>query len=373
MKFIGVLSGTSLDAVDAAICEFGPNNRIQLIACHALDIPKPFRERCLAIMQDGHCALDELGMLDVTAAELFAQAIETLLEKTQIPAQAITAIGSHGQTLWHNPTSKTPFTLQIGDPNILFERTQIPVVSDFRRRDMAAGGQGAPLAPALHAALFHSEEIDRFIINIGGISNLTYLPKDKSQPIIGFDTGPGNGLLDAWVTQNWQKTFDEDGIIAQSATPDLDFLTALLDDPYFQQAPPKSTGKEVFNLNWLENKRLNGFSHLNPETILATLVSLTTHTIYEEIQRLSTKPAEIYLCGGGALNLAILKSLSSLTPHPVLTTEALGVHPSWVEAILFAWLAKQTIQGQTGNIPSVTGAHHAVVLGGIYGFTVPIR
>lgn len=368
--FIGLLSGTSMDAIDVALVSFEKKVPC-LLHTYTHPIPKLFRKQCLDITQSGHCSIDEYGMLDVTAGELFAEATLHFLEQIKIIPSDIRAIGSHGQTLRHQPNSTPPFSLQIGDPNVIAERTGILTVADFRRRDIAAKGQGAPLAPAFHASVFQTEEENRIIINIGGISNITLLPKNINEPVIGFDTGPGNALMDAWIQKEKGALFDVHGDFALSGDVHLPLLDQCLNDPYFQTVNPKSTGREYFNLNWLSKKIAllepsSPVRALSPKDIQATLLSLTVQSITRAILQSSIPDATIFVCGGGAHNRALISHLSQTLNRPIHNTESIGLSPDWIEAILFAWLAKQTLEGRPGNCPSVTGASRAMPLGGIF-------
>lgn len=371
--YIGLLSGTSMDAIDCALVDFTAE-KPKLLATHSFLIPNDFRNRCLSITNSGHCHIDEFGSLDVEAGELFAKAVLAMLNENNISANGIRAIGSHGQTLRHRPDLSPPFTLQIGDPHIIAERTKITVVADLRKRDMAAGGQGAPLAPGFHQSIFRHPNEDRVILNIGGISNITIIPHDQTKSLFGFDTGPGNGLLDAWISSIKNFAYDRNGEFAASGKIIEPLLEDLLNDAYFAATHPKSTGREYFNLAWLEKyakKYRENNSNILPEDIQATLLELTTRSITKDIL-LHAPNASVYVCGGGVKNPILMQSLSKNLQTMIQgtkiiqSTESLGVPPEWVEAMLFAWIAKQTMEGKTSNCPSVTGARHAVPLGGIF-------
>lgn len=369
--FIGLLSGSSMDAIDAAIVSFD-NNIPELICTESYPIPVSFKSQCLHLSQQGQGSIDDFGRLDAEAGELFSSAVLSLLKKANVQSKEIRAIGSHGQNLRHRPYDNPPFSLQIGDPNIISERTGIITIADFRRRDLAAGGQGAPLAPGFHSVVFGHQNENRVIVNIGGISNITLLPKDPNQHIIGFDTGPGNCLMDSWVSKYWQLNFDAEGKIASQGNVQSDLLNYCLEDEYFKKTPPKSTGREYFNLQWLDQKinELNFHKNkIEASDIQATLLALTADSIASMIQQHAPVDAEIFVCGGGAHNDALMKKLNSNLQKEVLSTEKLGISPDWVEAMLFAWLAKQTLAGKSGNCPSVTGAKRAIPLGGIFGFS----
>jgi anhydro-N-acetylmuramic acid kinase len=320
----------------------------------------------LALAQgEAPIALDELGALDGWVAETFAAAAIELLHQAQIPASAVLAMGSHGQTLRHRPAHTPPYTLQLGDPNIIAERTGIQTVADFRRRDMAAGGQGAPLVPAFHAAVLRSAETTRVILNLGGIANVTILPIDAVHPVIGFDTGPGNCLLDAWVERHLGQSCDRNGAFARSGQVDSALLQQLRQDPYFAKPAPKSTGRETFHLTWLDN--VLGTTPRSAANVQATLVELTAISIADAIRDYAGPPCEVLACGGGVHNPVLMEALArTLAPAKVASTARCGIDPDYVEAMAFAWLARQRLNAQPGNVPAVTGASHACVLGGIY-------
>lgn len=376
--FIGLLSGTSMDAIDAAIIDFHTTPTPSILKTLKYSIPNEFRLRCLEIAQSNQGSIDDYGYLDAKAGELFASAVLELLNSAGLKAEDILAIGSHGQTIRHRPNATPPFTLQIGDPNIIAERTNITTIADFRRRDIAAGGQGAPLAPLFHAAIFQHATEDRIIINIGGITNVTVLEKNNPEPKLGFDSGPGNCLMDAWCKKNWDIPYDNNGKMAAKGQVNPSLLTICLSDPYFELSPPKSTGREYFNLNWLEEKIKSINMTISPQDILRTLLILTVKTIEHAIQHFSLQNTSlhfpndlpsIYISGGGAYNALLMTELQNNLKNPVHSIEHLGCSPDWLETILFAWLAKQTLEGKSGNSPCVTGAKRAIPLGGIFGIT----
>ena len=363
--YLGLMSGTSMDGIDAALVRF-PNTGIELITTHSLSWPENLRELLLDLTTPGENEIDRLGQLDAEAGDQFATAVLELLTKAGIPSSAVTAIGSHGQTIRHRPNIKAPFTLQIGDPNHIAERTGITTVADFRRRDMAAGGEGAPLVPAFHAELFGHKHEARCVLNIGGIANVTLLPANLNGRVTGFDTGPGNCLLDAWARRHLNQPFDQDGSWGASGEINSPLLEAMLADTYFQQASPKSTGPEHFNLEWLD-RHLLSYRTLEKADIQTTLTALTAESIARSIKNFTADCRRILVCGGGIHNSALMQQLKQrLTQYEVESTAAYGANPDWVEAIAFAWLAKRTLLGLAGNLPSVTGARHPVVLGGIY-------
>lgn len=367
MHYIGLISGTSVDAVDAALVSLPANGKFTLVATHAHPIPATIRDAIQALMRAGADEIDRFGELDMALGELFAEAANAVMTQAGVEKKDIRAIGSHGQTLRHRPRAAHPFTLQVADPSVIAERTGITTVADFRARDMAAGGEGAPLVPAFHRHVLHTPKQNRAIVNIGGIANVTYLPADAAQPVSGFDTGPGNTLLDQWIARHHAQSHDVGGQWAASGRPSNPLLEQLLQDPYFETAPPKSTGREHFNLEWLEQHLQKLPAPPVAPDVQATLLQLTTRTIARAIRRFLPQTQEAYVCGGGAHNHELMKALAEhLSGVAVATTEALGWHPDWVEAAAFAWLAHQTLEGKPGNLPSVTGARRAVILGGIY-------
>ena len=363
--FIGALSGTSIDGIDVALVRFTPQP--VLVASHSLPYPEELRRELLTLCTPGENEIDRLGRADVVVGRCFAQAVNELLSQAALSADAITAIGSHGQTIRHRPDGAAPFTLQIGDPNGIAALTGIPVVADFRRKDMALGGQGAPLVPAFHEAVFRAAGKERVVVNIGGIANLTVLPGSAAAPIAGFDTGPGNTLLDAWSRRVLQQPMDRDGMFAARGRVAHGLLDALLADPYFKKAPPKSTGPEYFSMTWLE-RHLTGAGQATDADVQATLLAFTAQTIAAAIrQSAGTDAPEIFLCGGGANNPALVAALREQLPRAMVDrTDALGVPAGWVEALAFAWLAQQRWNSLPGNSPVVTGASRAAVLGGVF-------
>jgi anhydro-N-acetylmuramic acid kinase len=364
-KYIGLMSGSSLDGIDAVLVSFESTSpQLEARLVHPLD--SELVEELDALTRPGADELARLCRADVILGEALADAVVSLLEQAGVNASAISAIGSHGHTVRHYPDSLTPTTLQIGDPNIIAERTGITTVADFRRRDMAAGGQGAPLVPAFHQSVLHDPEHNRVIVNIGGIANLTLLPANLEAGVIGFDTGPGNALLDAWIKRHRNEAYDQHGEWAASGKVHPELLTALMGEPYFFHPAPKSTGRDMFNLEWLTNCWPT-VTELSPVDVQATLLELTAVTIADAIQQALPTPDQVLVCGGGVHNIALLQRLNLLLPaQQVISTRDVGLEPDWIEAMAFAWLARQTLQHQAGNLPAVTGASHAVVLGGIY-------
>ena len=357
--FIGLMSGTSLDGVDAALVEFAAS-RPALVDSVYLSFPAALKSELLALQSAGNDELDRAARAGNELARLYAAAVSALLRQAGVAPEAIRASGCHGQTLRHRPDAG--YTLQIGNPALLAELTGIRVVADFRSRDIAAGGQGAPLVPAFHAAAFGSSGAHRVIVNIGGIANLTDLPPRGS--VTGFDTGPGNVLLDLWVQRHTGKDHDAAGAWAKSGSVLTGTLAAMLAEPYFAARPPKSCGRDLFNSGWLEKFTTE---HQAPQDIQATLAELSARSIADAIRQHCPGAGEICVCGGGAHNLYLLERVRRNLPGcRVETTTALGIEPDWVEAIAFAWLARQTLEGRCGNLPEVTGARAARVLGAIY-------
>ncbi len=362
--YIGLMSGSSLDGIDAVVVDFG-QERPHLIAHHCHPIPADLKTELDSLTRRGEDELARMCEADARFGEHLAEAVIHLLQHAGLNSDDIHAIGSHGQTVRHYPQSRHPTTLQLGDPNRIAERTGITTVADLRRRDMAAGGQGAPLVPAFHQVVFQQPEEERAILNIGGIANLTLLPADPAEPVRGFDTGPGNALLDAWILRQRQQPFDEAGNWAASGKVQPALLERLLAEPFFHLPPPKSTGRDLFNLDWLQN--MGGAIKDQAEDVQATLLELTARSIADALEQYAAQTSRVLVCGGGVHNRLLLHRLQTLMPkRKVETTSAVGIDPDWVEAMAFAWLARQTLHQQGGNLPQVTGAQHAVVLGGIY-------
>ncbi|GAB3747196.1 anhydro-N-acetylmuramic acid kinase [Lysobacter olei] len=369
--FIGLMSGTSADGIDAALVRFddgaaAPHGTLVLGRTHPWT--PELRDRLVAIGQGARInSLDEVGTLDVRIGDAFAKAAIQLLAEAGVAADAVTAIGSHGQTLRHRPAGAAfdgchPFTLQLGDGNVIAERTGITTVADFRRRDVAAGGQGAPLVPAFHAALLHAVDEDRAVLNLGGIGNFTLLP--ASGTVRGFDTGPANALMDAWCQRQFGIPFDHDGTIAAGGVVDRGLLDRLLDESWFSLPPPKSTGREQFHLDWVDAQRRGGE---RAEDVQATLLELTAVTVCQALRREQPTTRRVLVCGGGVRNPSLMARIEQLLGGtPVQSTAAFGLDPDYVEAMAFAWLARQTLAGAPGNLPAVTGARGPRVLGAIY-------
>ena len=368
--YIGVMTGTSMDGVDIVAASFEP---LQLHATLTVPFEPELRDELMALTLPDDNEIDRMGKADVALAKMIGHGINSLIEKHQLDRRQIKAIGSHGQTIRHRP--EHGFTLQIGDPNIITEITQIPVVSDFRRRDMAAGGQGAPLVPAFHQALFQHPSIHRVILNLGGIANVSMLPANNPDGVFGFDTGPANILMDAWCHRHTGHPYDENGDWAAYGHPIRCLLDRLYAHEYFSKEPPKSTGREDFNIDWLDDQLIDWRNDLTydeledtPENIQATLLKLTVRAIQKAIYRSNMETGEVYVCGGGAYNSYLLEQLRwRLRKHnwSVQTTDVLGLSPTWVEATAFAWLAMRFVDGLSGNLPAVTGASDFRILGTI--------
>ncbi len=365
--YIGIMSGTSLDGIDIVIVDLASNN-VKLVAQKTYAFTSNTKQCLQKIINDPICSLKDLGTVDIALGEEIANGINQLLADHQISAKDIIAVGSHGQTIYHQPNEPHKFSLQIGNPSTIVERTGITTVADFRQRDMALAGQGAPLVPAFHQAVFQDDISNRVILNIGGISNITVLgSKQSAQKLFGFDTGPGNTLLDTWCQIHTQHTYDESGNWAKQGLINDELLACCKQDSYFSQPIPKSTGREHFNLEWLNQQIENVGKTITPIDIQATLSQLTVDTIASDIKRFSNDLDEVYVCGGGAYNADLIYRLTTaLNPVKVISTNALGMAPEWVEATAFAWLAKQAINNKTVNLSDVTGAHKDTLLGAIY-------
>ena len=357
--YVGLMSGTSLDGVDAVLTELNEGRPRLLGHRHQVFAPA-LRTELAALNQSGN---DELRRAARAANELsvaYAAIVRSLLAQCAVGAGKIKAIGCHGQTVRHQPADG--YTVQLVNGSLLAEMTGIDVVCDFRSRDVAAGGQGAPLVPAFHSAIFASADQHRVIVNIGGIANLTDLPHHAA--VTGFDCGPGNMLLDAWTQRHLYQPYDQDGAWARAGTAIPALFKRMATAEFFRRAPPKSTGREEFNLAWLE-RHLDG--NEAPGDVQATLLALTAHGISDAIENYCSNATEVFLCGGGARNAALFDLLSTqLAPRRVASTDTLGVDAEHVESLAFAWLARQTIDAQTGNLPAVTGARGPRILGAIY-------
>lgn len=358
--FIGLMSGTSLDSIDAVLVSFDEGTPT-LHARQSTPLPDAVRQQTLQLNTPGPDEIEQLADLDPELGRLFASASLALLEAQQLKPAQVRAIGSHGQTLRHRPAKG--YSLQIGDPNIIAELTGITTVADFRRRDLAAGGQGAPLVPAFHQECFHSSAHDRILVNIGGMANITLLPADTAKTVIGYDTGPGNVLIDTWIQQQRDLPYDKGGAWAASGKVIDSLLNHWLSEPFFSAPYPKSTGRELFNADWFLRHIQ---TQIRPEDIQATLTELTARSIALAIQQHDLKTPEVYLCGGGSHNTLLKQRLEHHLGFSIQSTAVLGLDPDWVEACAFAWLAYRTVNHQSGNLAAVTGARGERILGGIY-------
>jgi anhydro-N-acetylmuramic acid kinase len=358
--YVGLMSGTSMDGIDAVLVDCY-TEKPHLVATHSRAWPDTVRQQLEQAKQLDDKAVFELDVLDNVLAEQFAEATLELLAIAGTTSEEVVAIGSHGQTIRHHPQAPAPFSLQLGNGKRIADLTGIQTVYDFRRADIMAGGEGAPLAPAYHNAVLRSSSENRCVVNIGGIANITVLPADARLAVTGYDTGPGNNLMDGWIKQNKSLSYDDNGSWARSGQVDGHLLSRLHADEYFLQPPPKSTGFEYFNLSWLYRHDINT---VRAEDLQATLCELTASTIADAIQASATSIQRVLVCGGGVHNSFCIKRLQDhLGDISVESTEYYGVHPDWVEAMAFAWLAKRNLQGKPGNLPSVTGADARVVLG----------
>ena len=397
--YIGMMSGTSLDGMDAVLCQFDGEENIQqplrLLASISQDFPPRLREVLLALCQpngvqeltstmgEPSSELDWFGWASKEYAEFASDVVNNLLQQSNTDVESVLGLGCHGQTVRHSP--QIGVSLQLLDANIIAERTGISVVSDLRRRDMAVGGQGAPLVPAFHQALFATPDSTRVLLNLGGIANITVLPANanlinanpandalvNNSPVIGYDTGPANLLLDAWTALHTDKDYDAGGAWAQSGQVVEPLLNQLIEHPFFARTYPKSTGREDFNLAWLQSElqkfdQASAHIRYSSADVQATLTELTAMSASMQINMFikAKENSSVYVCGGGALNDYLMTRLQAHLPHcKVETTASLGLNPAWVEAVAFAWLARQTLMGETGNLPAVTGASKGVVLG----------
>lgn len=361
--YIGLMSGTSLDGIDAVLVNFGEPRPV-LLATLFYPYDEELRASLLALHHAGFDELNRAALLSNQLSILYAQTSLNLLKKSKIDPKAVTAIGCHGQTIRHCPEKEKHYTIQLVNAALLAELTQITVVADFRSRDIAAEGQGAPLVPAFHKAFFGDTHKHRIIVNIGGIANITRL--DPNDEVIGFDCGPGNMLMDVWSLRHTGKNYDDKGQWAKTGKIVQSLFDILMDESFFSFPPPKSTGRELFNLHWLEYK-MSQCAPQAPENVQATLSQLTVISIVNAITDYCPTASEIYVCGGGAHNTHLIKQLSNALPHcTVALTNQLGVDADWVEAFAFAWLAQLTILRKPGNLSAVTGAKGERILGAIY-------
>lgn len=363
------MSGTSADAVDAALVSID-DDACKVISSLQLPLPHDVRKNIIDLFDSGADEIDRMGELDIAIARLFAEAALLVVKQAGLSNIDITAIGSHGQTIRHRPRrlNGMNFTLQIGDPNTIAQLTGITTVADFRRRDMAAGGQGAPLVPAFHRAVFSQSTQYRIVLNIGGIANITVLLPQGS--VLGYDTGPGNGLMDAWIARCTGEKIDVDGSWARGGNASPELLKVLYSHSFFSLSTPKSTGREEFSLSWLLTI-LKAFPTISDQDVQATLLELTARSIADQISRYGER-GDVLVCGGGAHNSTLIQRIRSLLPeYKISTTDEHGIPVDYVEAAAFAWLAMRTLSHLPGNIPAVTGAQEEVILGGIYPRGVP--
>ncbi|KFZ30363.1 hypothetical protein IDSA_09860 [Pseudidiomarina salinarum] len=368
--FIGLMSGTSMDGIDAVLVKVpADDSSLQLLAHRHQSFPSELSRQLHDLCRARHDDLHHWAIADQQFARLCADLVNRLLADQGLAADAIRAIGSHGQTVRHQPDASPAYTLQLGDPNRLATLTGIAVVADFRRKDIALGGQGAPLVPAFHHALFASPEAPRAVLNLGGIANVTWLPGDR-ESVLGFDTGPANTLLDQWYQRCYPDSlsdYDTNGELASLGRVDARILETLLSDPYFHRPPPKSTGRDAFNLNWLA-QQLGDLDQFDAADMQATLVELTAESVSRALKDwLPARPGTVYVAGGGAFNPVLMQALTRNLPECHWhSTQKLGIHPQHVEAMAFAWLAQRYLQRLPGNLPAVTGASRSAVLGGLY-------
>lgn len=364
--YVGLMSGTSMDGVDAALCAFEAERFAGVRATHTVAYPEPLRQRLLALQRELQpIALAELAELDNAVAQAFVAATIGLLDRAGASAREVRALGSHGQTVFHDP-ERARSSLQLGNPGWISQHTGIDTVADFRRADVALGGHGAPLVPAFHHAQFARAGEARCIVNVGGIANLTILPGDDRAAVRGFDTGPGNGLMDEWAELHLGERFDAGGRFAAAGAVQPELLAALLADPFFARPPPKSTGRAEFNLGWAQ-RGFPRLGHLRPADVQRTFCELTVRTIAQALRQHAPATRRLLPCGGGARNDFLVGRLrEALAGIAVETSDAYGLDAGAVETSAFAWLAMRAVRGLPGNLPGVTGASREAVLGGIY-------
>jgi anhydro-N-acetylmuramic acid kinase len=364
--YLGLMSGTSMDGVDGALCELRNRRFLRVVGSLVQPYPAALREELLRLQRDQPAlTLEALARLDHAVARCFADAATGLLREVGLTAAEVRGLGSHGQTVFHDPAGARS-SLQLGDPSLIAALTGITTVADFRRADIARGGQGAPLVPAFHHSVFASDWEPRAVVNIGGIANLTALPGADASAVRGFDTGPGNGLMDEWIQQQQRQPMDREGRWAASGHVHDGLFRALAADPYFAQPPPKSTGRGEFNLAWVR-RRFAELDKVSPADVQRTLCELTAATIATAVHAQAATTGSLYVCGGGAQNAFLMRRLKELLPKVAVSdTGRLGLAPGLVEPAAFAWLAMRTLQELPGNLPAVTGASGEAVLGGVY-------
>jgi len=361
--YIGLMSGTSADGIDGVVVDF-KRKRIDIKAKTRLKIPKKIKDEILSYRKNKDLNIKDLYELDYDLSMLFSDCVKKLLKESGIKSSQIEAIGSHGQTIHHSPDTKKPFTLQITDPNIISTQTGIRTVSDFRRMDIASGGQGAPLAPIFHQEFLSKKNKIIAVINIGGIANISILD-GKNNELLGFDSGPGNCLMDEWIREKRNKNYDDKGKIASSGETNIIILKKLLNDNFFKKAPPKSTGTEVYNLCWLKNK-VPKIEKYSIKDIQSTLTDLTVETIKLGLKKINKSFDLIYICGGGYQNKYLISELEKELTAPVLSTIEKGIDANYFESIGFAWLAKQRLKKQYFQLDSITGSKDPLMLGTIW-------
>lgn len=365
--FIGLMSGTSLDGADVVLVEFDGTDCV-VRAASTTSFPEQLEARLRALIRTATASLDELGTLDVALGYFFAECVRQLVAKSDYELADIKAIGHAGHTIYHQPAPPHPFSMQLGDPNVIAAATGIDTVADFRRTDMAHGGQGAPLTPTFHQWRFADSDEVRVVVNLGGVANITVL--DPQQSLTGFDTGPANTLMDSWSRQCWGERYDQEGRRARQGSVNPGLLTQLRTDPYFLRQPPKSTGLEHFNMAWVEAKLAEIEQSVAEKDVLRTLTELTAETVNDAIRASAPNCQRVILCGGGTFNAFLVERIGKhLAGCVVESSAAHGIGPEWVEAIAFAWLAWRRIELETGNSPSVTGARQAIILGSLYSIT----
>jgi anhydro-N-acetylmuramic acid kinase len=365
---IGLMSGTSADGIDGVVLEISGESNLSIHSTLSIDYPKQVKEKIRRMIDRKIIDAGQAENLDIELAQLYADVVIGLLNN--LDRSCIAVVGCHGQTVHHSPDTDPPFSLQIGDGDELARLTKLPVVTDFRSADLNAGGQGAPLAPAFHQAAFASKDHDRCIVNIGGISNITFLSAEENADVIGYDVGPGNTFMDYWCRTHFDCDYDKGGDLAKQGTLRLDLLDIFLKDPYFDQPQPKSTGLEYFNQSWLNGKLAvwegrdldSSDQHTNID-VLTTLTALTARTVADQVNSLMPGGGAVYLCGGGAKNKLLSSLLARQVVATVETTATLGIDPQWIEAAAFAWMANRTLRGLTSTLPSVTGASIPTIAG----------
>ncbi len=362
--YLGLMSGTSADGIDAALVQFPSSGGCRFVHGLTARWEPVLRARLVALGEGGPLdSLEELGELDARIAINFAEAANQLLAEAGVDRSQLRAIGSHGQTVRHRPLANPAFTVQLGDGNRIAELTGITTVSDFRRRDVAAGGHGAPLMPAFHLGMLGTADEDRAVLNLGGIANLTLIPREGA--VRGFDTGPANALMDAWCQRHTGRTFDADGAYAASGAVDEGLLAGWRSEPWFDLPPPKSTGREQFHLAWAEAHM--GEGEYSAADVQATLLELTVATVADALLAQQPQTRRLLVCGGGVRNRQLMKRLAARLPEVQVESSAVhGLDPEYVEAMGFAWLAQRTMDGLAGNLPSVTGATGPRILGAIH-------